>query len=92
MRCNFVDGVCRVCGTRREPPYPIRRCTPGLGDMAAVALSSVGITKDRAQAVAHAVGIGDCGCDQRQQLLNEWGRAIGIGGPPPAGTTGPAVP
>lgn len=92
MRCNFVDGVCRVCGARRDPPYPIRRCTPGLGDMAAVALASVGVTKERAQAVAQAVGLSDCGCDQRQQLLNEWGRVIGIGGSPPAGTTGPTVP
>jgi hypothetical protein len=91
MRCDFVDGACRICGTRRRPPYPIRKCTPGLGDIAAVALSSVGVTKDRAQAVAIAVGIADCGCTQRQEQLNEWGREwLGIGQPPPAaGSTGP---
>lgn len=64
----------------------------GLGDIVAFAFASVGITKDRAQAVAQAVGLDDCGCEQRQQMLNEWGRAIGIGGPPPAAPTGPAVP
>ena len=64
----------------------------GLGDIVAHAFATVGITKDRAQAVTKVVGLGDCGCEQRQQLLNEWGRAIGIGGPPPAAPTRPAVP
>jgi hypothetical protein len=50
----------------------------GLGDMIAAGLSYVGITKER---VAAIVG-GDCGCDGRQQFLNEAGRAIGIGLPP----------
>ena len=63
----------------------------GLVDIVAHAFATVGITKDRAQAVASAVGIADCGCTQRQERLNEWGREwLGIGQPPPAaGSTGP---
>jgi hypothetical protein len=56
----------------------------GLGDIVAAAFASVGITKDRAQAVANAIGVEDCGCAKRQQRLNELGRMVGIGGPPPA--------
>lgn len=46
---------------------------PGLGDMIASGLSFIGITKERAQRVANAVGIKDCGCSQRQALMNSWG-------------------
>lgn len=56
----------------------------GLGDLVAAAFASIGITKDRAQAVANAVGVKDCGCKQRQERLNEIGYRVGIGTPPPA--------
>ena len=56
--------------------------TPGLGDRIAAGLSAVGITKDRAQTVANAVGLEDCGCVERQQQLNEFGYRLGIGTPP----------
>lgn len=65
--------------------------TKGLGDIVAHAFATVGITKGRSQAVAKAVGLDDCGCEQRQQLLNELGRAIGIGGPPYAEHESPPV-
>ena len=87
MTCDFKDGKCVRCGTVREPPYPRRRCVVGLGDMVEAGLESVGITKARAEAVASAVGVSDCGCSHRQQALNEWGYAVGIGLPPP-----PAAP
>lgn len=63
---------------------------PGLGDMVASGLAAVGITKDRAQAVANAVGVKDCGCAGRQAALNKAGYRLGIGTPPPAdsGPTG----
>lgn len=57
--------------------YPHKR--PGLGDMVAAGLASIGITKERVQAVASAVGIKDCGCNKRQQALNDFGRQLGIG-------------
>lgn len=57
--------------------YP--HAKPGLGDMVASGLAAVGITKERAQAVANAVGVKDCGCAKRQAALNELGRRIGIG-------------
>jgi len=52
-----------------EPPKP------GLGDMVAAGLSAIGITKERVSALAG----GDCGCNKRQEQLNELGRRIGIG-------------
>jgi hypothetical protein len=60
-----------------HPAYP--RAKPGLGDMVAAGLAAVGITKERAQAVAAAVGVKDCGCKKRQERLNELGRRLGIG-------------
>lgn len=57
----------------------MKRSRPGLGDYVAKALSAVGITKERAQAVANAVGVNDCGCAKRQAALNDLGRRIGIG-------------
>lgn len=57
----------------------MKRSRPGLGDYVAKALSAVGITKERAQAVANAVGVKDCGCAKRQAALNDLGRRIGIG-------------
>lgn len=50
--------------------------SPGLGDMAAAILETVGVTKGRVQAV-----LGGCGCEQRQQWLNEVGYKLGIGQP-----------
>lgn len=50
----------------------------GLGDMVADGLASVGITKERVQAVASAVGIGDCGCGKRQAALNAIGEKLGL--------------
>jgi hypothetical protein len=51
----------------------------------------VGVTKDRAQAVAELAGFEDCGCAKRQERLNELGRMVGIGGPPPAADSPPPV-
>ena len=47
-----------------HPAYP--RAKPGLGDYVANALSAVGITKERVEAV---VG-GPCGCSERQGYMN----------------------
>ena len=60
-----------------HPAYP--RAKPGFGDMVAAGLDAVGITKERVQAVASAVGVKDCGCKKRQEKLNELGRKFGIG-------------
>lgn len=79
MMCDFHDGRCRVCGARRSPPYPLRRCTPGLGDMAAAALSAVGVTAERADRLARAAGFASCGCPDRRELMNRIGRRLGIG-------------
>jgi hypothetical protein len=87
MLCSFVDGRCSVCGVERQPPYPRRRCTPGLGDIVAVGLSAVGITEDR---LAKATGGRDCGCARRRKWMNRVGRSLGIG-PEPALTDTPSV-
>lgn len=60
------------------------RCRQGLGDMVASGLAAVGITKERAQAVASAVGVKDCGCRGRQAALNKLGEKLGL----PPGQTG----
>jgi hypothetical protein len=65
-----------------HPAYP--RAKPGLGDMVAAGLSAVGITKERAQAVASAVGVKDCGCRKRQAALNRLGEKLGL---PPGQTS-----
>jgi len=84
--CLFNDGQCVQCGApqinARQVCGAFTATKPGLGDRIAFGLSVVGITKERAKAVAQAVGLKDCGCEQRQQLLNELGYAIGIGTPP----------
>lgn len=69
---------CETCGrtvTARseKPPAAVCRGPRGLGDMVADGLASVGITKERVQAVASAVGIEDCGCEERQAILNRIG-------------------
>jgi hypothetical protein len=59
-------------------PHLARNCRPGLGDRVHSALAAVGITPER---VSAALGVDDCGCEQRRQLLNQAGYAIGIGTP-----------
>jgi hypothetical protein len=79
---------CRVCGAAVSAPHVRRNCgtpppPPGLGDRVAAGLASIGITKERVEAV---VG-GPCGCGERAAWLNEAG-AKWLGLPP--GTTAPA--
>jgi hypothetical protein len=79
MNCAFEAGACRRCGARRDPPYPLRRCTPGIGDAAAIALKAVGITESRAERLARLAGYASCGCPGRRAYLNRVGRYFGIG-------------
>ncbi len=60
---------------RHGLPLMRKDSRPGLGDRVASALSAVGITKERVEAVLG----GPCGCDQRQEALNDLGRKIGLG-------------
>jgi len=73
---------CKPVPTKREPPSPdclplaeAQRRARGLGDITADSLASVGITKER---VAYWLGR-VCGCDARQEWLNEVGKLFGIG-------------
>jgi hypothetical protein len=83
--CHFVDGRCTVCGHVKINERQIcgeRMPSPGLGDMVANALSAIGITKGRVEAV---VG-GPCGCDGRQSAMNAAGaKYFGL----PPGSTAP---
>lgn len=65
-----------------HPAYP--RSKPGLGDIVAAGLATVGITKER---VSKAIGR-DCGCAKRQAALNEFGKRLGIGN----ADAGPSLP
>ena len=96
--CAFIAADagyrCATCGRfvrskATKPPTAVCRGPRGLGDMVADGLAAVGITKERAQAVASAVGIKDCGCAKRQAALTEFGQKyLGIGVDSPATITG----
>ena len=76
-------GVCVRCGYVLRRDYdrkPGRMCDKqdclprkGLGDYVADGLAFVGITKPVVAAV-----IGPCGCDERQEALNELGKKLGL--------------
>jgi hypothetical protein len=88
MTCDIDPEamICRRCGCRVTHAGVRRNCgqpPPGLGDRVAAGLSSIGITKERVEAV---VG-GPCGCGERAAWLNQAG-AKWLGLPP--GTTAPA--
>lgn len=73
LLCVVDDGAgyCRNCGHMLLPGVG-RLCAgppPGLGDVVASALSAVGITKERVEAL---VG-GQCGCPERQAAMNAAG-------------------
>lgn len=78
--CIVAEDGDRVTVDETHPAWPrlLRRQPrqPGLGDMVAAGLASVGITKER---VSRVLGR-DCGCAKRQQRLNDLGRKLGIGG------------
>jgi hypothetical protein len=42
-------------------------------------LSAIGITVERANAVAHVLGFDDCGCESRKAWLDALGKRVGIG-------------
>lgn len=62
--------------------------TTGLGDFVAAAASVVGITPERADAAAKAIGLEGCDCEGRRALLNRLGRRyLGIGASTETGLT-----
>jgi hypothetical protein len=73
--CIVAEDGDRITVDETHAAYPRPR-QPGLGDMMAAGLASVGITKER---VSRVLGR-DCGCAKRQQRLNDLGRKLGIGG------------
>lgn len=81
--CRFVRvdsdaATCVRCGrlVRSSSPAIVAECRAGLGDYIAAGLAWLGITKPRVEAL---VG-GPCGCGERQEALNDWGReTLGIG-------------
>lgn len=96
--CDLSSGECPACGFASERRDLRRNCPasatsqpvafeyaalappprPGLGDYIAAGLAWLGITKPRVEAL---VG-GPCGCGERQEALNAWGReTLGIGRP-----------
>lgn len=81
--CIVSEDGDRLVVDETHKAYP--HAKPGLGDMVASGLAAVGITKERAQAVASAVGVKDCGCRKRQAIANELGHKY-LGLPP--GSTG----
>jgi hypothetical protein len=74
--CIVSQDGDRLVVDETHQAYP--RAKPGLGDMVAAGLDAIGITKERVQAVASAVGIKDCGCAKRQAALNRLGEKLGL--------------
>ncbi len=64
-----------VCGyTQENGP------TPGLGDYVAAGLHMIGVTPQLVANAKAAVGLKRrCGCRKRQRVLNQIGRALGVG-------------
>jgi hypothetical protein len=86
-----IEWTCLVCevSLRILPErFPVHcRCgytqlsaTAGLGDITAATLHRSGLTKARYIAAKRWLGlVPKCGCQKRQQRLNELGRKVGIG-------------
>ena len=74
--CIVAEHGDTITVDETHPAYP--REKPGLGDRVADGLAALGITKERVQAVASAVGIKDCGCRGRQAALNKLGEKLGL--------------
>jgi hypothetical protein len=66
------DGNCTKCGRKMKSCVAKRHCRPGLGDYVEMALSSVGITKERVEKITGK----PCGCGKRQEALNRLGRKL----------------
>jgi len=82
--CTFTADRCTVCGAPRINARQVcGSWRPGLGDRVHDALGAVGITPER---VAAALGVDDCGCEERREWLNQAGYAIGMGTPQPGET------
>lgn len=80
--CIVSEDGDRLVVDETHPAYP--RAKPGLGDIVAAGLATVGITKER---VSKVLGR-DCGCAKRQAALNEFGKRLGIGN----ADAGPSLP
>jgi hypothetical protein len=76
LPCIVSQDGDRLVVDETHPAYP--RAKPGLGDMVAAGLDAIGVTKERVQAVASAVGVKDCGCAKRQAALNRLGEKLGL--------------
>ena len=82
-RADMLTSASVVARNFDPAGVPGRATEPGLGDMIANGLAAVGITKERVQRVANAVGIKDCGCGKRQAAANRLGTLVGL---PPGST------
>lgn len=58
-------GDCQRCSV------DCRQAVSGLGDVVERGLTAVGITHERANRAAKAIGLQGCGCAGRKQWLNE---------------------
>lgn len=86
--CDFNNAnlTCPACGYVAKRPKTFRRCTPvpgavwqpvDVGALVERALTSIGITKERVEALTRTAGEpGGCGCDARKKWLTEVGNRV----------------
>ena len=86
--CDFssTDLKCPACGYVARKRNTYRECRPikekgwqpfQLGDAVEKALTAVGVTKDRVEALTRTAGKpGGCGCAGRKKWLNEVGAKV----------------
>jgi len=82
--CIVADEGDHVIVDETHPAYPATHKPLGLGDYVANALSAIGITKERVEAVVGR----PCGCDGRQATLNAAGAWLGMS---PGSTAQPEI-
>jgi hypothetical protein len=70
--CIVAEDGDTITVDETHPAYP--RARPGLGDMVAAGLASVGITKEMVSALIGR----PCNCPARQAALNRLGEKLGL--------------
>lgn len=77
QRCPSVPRRQVIYSSQQPKQHAAEPIVYGLGDYTEQLLAKIGVNKDRYAAAKAAVGLPpECGCAERQEQLNEWGRRV----------------